>query len=227
VQVLLLEPDLWRYLGISQILATQSDITFLGDPDYRRILALKSPPAQLKPDVVIVSYSLTLDYQLTLLERLHQLFPEAQLLVDGYDESLEQMASVLRAGAKGYFQLASEPQKLLKALSIVQKGHIWAPREVVGLLIEESAEGSHHRERLQVVTPHELSILRLLQQGLPNKEIARALGIAEVTVKTHLTKLYRRFGVHTRLELLTYAMRHHILSDDHVRAPLTGPTRDM
>ena len=222
MQVLLLEPDNWRYLGISRVLEKQPELTFLGDPDYRKILTFPSPPSHLKPHVVIVSHSLTFDYKLEVLAHLQKTFPDAQLLVDGYDETLEGIADVLRAGAKGYFQLSTDPANLVKALGIVRNGHIWAPRAVVSLLIEEGLSRPGTPLDGQVTT-QELAILELLQRGSQNKEIAKKLGIVEVTVKTHLTRLYRRFGVHTRLELLTYALTHHILSGTHRRAPREIP----
>jgi DNA-binding NarL/FixJ family response regulator len=212
VRVLLLEPDFWRFLGISQILTSQPGIMLLGEQDHTKIVGLRRAPPDLTPDVVLISHSLTLDYQLSILEHLHQLFPHAHLLVNGYDDTLDAIADVLRAGATGYFVLTSEPPKLLKALAIVDQGHIWAPREAVALM----ATQEHSQE---VITAREISILKLLQDGCTNKEIALALGIAEVTIKSHLTKLYRKFNVRTRLELLAYALHHHLLNADIERTP--------
>ncbi len=220
MRVLLLEPDYWRYLGILQILKSDSSITLLGEIDHKKLLAMRSAPSELHPNIIIISHSLTLDYQLSILQHLHNLFPEAQLLVEGYDETLDAIADVLRAGAKGYFQLSSEPRNLLKALEIVKQGRVWAPREAMALLVGRFSEASAEPGTASasgLITPSEVSILQLLQKGLSNKEIAQALGVAEVTVKTHLTKLYRKFGVHTRLELLAYAINHHLIAGSYGR----------
>jgi DNA-binding CsgD family transcriptional regulator len=64
---------------------------------------------------------------------------------------------------------------------------------------------------LDVLSPAEAAVLSLLEKGLSNKDIAGRLNIAPVTVKSHLTKLYRRFGVKTRLELLAYAVTNGLL----------------
>jgi DNA-binding NarL/FixJ family response regulator len=223
VRVLLLEPDYWRYLGIFQILKTDPSISLLGEKDHHKILAMRSAPAELNPDVVIVSHSLTLDYQVTILHHLHTLFPDAQLLVEGYDEALDVIASVLRAGAKGYFQLSSEPSKLLQALGIVEKGHIWAPREALILLVNQPPkESTNSSTAADLLTPAEVSILKLLHQGFGNKDIAQSLGVAEVTIKAHLTKLYKKFGVRTRLELLAYAMTHRLIAGAGAQPPPRG-----
>jgi DNA-binding NarL/FixJ family response regulator len=229
VKVLVLEPDYWRYLGIVQILNSDPAITLLGDRHHQQILAMRSASPELNPDVVIVSHSLTLDYQLSILQHLHHLFPTAELLVEGYDPTLDAIAHVLRAGARGYFQLSSEPSKLLDALATVDNGHIWAPRDAVALmayqLTDESAAPLATPSEL--MSPNEISILKLLQEGSTNKDIARSLGVAEVTIKSHLTKLYRKFGVRSRLELLAYAMTHHLIAEkNQVRKRSREPHRE-
>jgi len=205
VQVLLLEPDRWRYLGLAQVLKSEGGIRFLGVEDHHKILTLIDSPPGPTPDVVIVSHSMLLELRLISLDRLQKLFPSSNFLIYGYELGFDRIAEFLRAGAKGYFLLSSEPSNLIKALSVVARGEIWAPRDAVALV----ARGAP----AEPMTAVEIAILNLLEDGLSNKEIAQRLGIAAVTVKSHLTKLYRRFRVRTRLELLAYAMTHHLLGD--------------
>jgi DNA-binding NarL/FixJ family response regulator len=205
VQVLLLEPDWWRYLGLSQVLKSEAGIRLLGIDDHHKIVTLIDPPPDLKPDVLIVSHSLLLELRLITLDRLRKLFPNSNLLIYGYESGLDRIAEFLRAGAKGYFLLSSEPSNLIKALSVVARGEIWAPRDAVALV--------NRIAPAEPMTAFEIAILNFLEDGLSNKEIAQRLGIAAVTVKSHLTKLYRRFSVRTRLELLAYAMNHHLIGD--------------
>jgi len=205
VQVLLLEPDWWRYLGLSQVLKSEAGIRLLGIDDHHKIVTLIDPPPDLKPDVLIVSHSLLLELRLITLDRLRKLFPNSNLLIYGYESGLDRIAEFLRAGAKGYFLLSSEPSNLIKALSVVARGQIWAPRDAVALV--------NRIAPAEPMTAVESAILNFLEDGLSNKEIAQRLGIAAVTVKSHLTKLYRRFSVRTRLELLAYAMNHHLIGD--------------
>lgn len=227
MKVLVLEPDYWRSLGILQVLRTEDSITVLAERDHRKVLAMRSAPAGLDPHVVIVSHSLTFDYQLSVLHHLQQIFPSARILVEGYDDTLDAVANVLRAGAKGYFQLSGDPSKLLLALAVVEQGRIWAPREAMALLISQFADDGAVQPAASasaLLTTYEAGILKLLQRGLSNKEIAESLGVAEVTIKAHLTKLYRKFGVRTRLELLAYAMNHHLIARRAMR-PTSGSHR--
>src|SRR6266511_4667375 len=169
VKVLLLEPDHWRSLGILQILKADVSIVVFGEGDPKKILSMRSAPPALNPDIVVISHSLTFDYQLAVLQHIHHLFPQAQILVAGYDESLDAVADVLRAGAKGYFHLSSEPAKLLQALAVVSKGRIWAPREAVALLMNAISGESTDRPTAsasELIPAHDVAILKLLQQGL-------------------------------------------------------------
>ena len=208
MQVLLLEPDRWRYLGLLQVLQSDPDLRILGTEDSIRVLALKESPRDLKPDVVIISHSLLIDFGLATLDHIRGLFPRSNLLVDGYERMADSIADILRAGAKGYFLLTSQPTKLLEALSVVNDGHIWAPRDAVALMADAVT-----RPAADLMSPTEAAILKALEDGLGNKEIANRLDMAPVTIKAHLTKLYRRLGVKTRLELLAYAVAHRLIRD--------------
>ncbi len=207
--VLLLEPDLWRYLGISHVLSAEPEIQLLGEKDYNKILGPRRPPKDLKPDVAMLSHTLLIDFKLPLLVKIKEIFPQANILVFGYEANVSRIAKILAAGAKGYFLLSLGPEDLVEALRLVGRGLMWAPGEALALMVDElkkqKGKGlTASTERL--VTPYEITILKMLKQGMSNKEIAGKLGVAEVTVKAHLAKLYRRFNVHTRLQLLSYAI---------------------
>lgn len=228
MKVLVLEPDYWRSLGILQVLRADDSITILSERDHKKVLSMRNVPSDVDPQVIIVSHSLTFDYQLSVLRHLQTMFPKAHILVEGYDDSLDAVANVLRAGAKGYFQLSGDPSKLLQALAVVEQGRIWAPREAMALLINQFSDdggGQPLASASGLITAHEVGILKLLQRGLSNKEIAESLGVAEVTIKAHLTKLYRKFGVRTRLELLAYAMTHHLIARKAMRPTPSNPHR--
>lgn len=215
IVVLVLEPDLWRHLGFVHVLKDEPQIRLLQGVDYNRILALRSIPADLDPAVVMLSHTLLGDFKLSLLSKIQDLFPRASILVHGYEANIDKVAEILIAGAKGYFLLSAQPEDLLESLKFVSKGLIWGPPEAIarslGRLISlKDIKPVATREDL--ISPRERTLLNLLAKGLSNKEIANKVGVAEVTVKFHLAKLYKRFKVQTRLQLLTYAIEHDLIS---------------
>ena len=215
VVILVLEPEPWRYLGFVHVLKSQPQFKVLEGVDYDRIIALESIPADLDPTVVMLSHTLIADFSLSLLSKIKRSFPRANILVHGHDANIDKVAEILIAGAKGYFLLSGQPETLLESLKFVSKGLIWGPPEAIarslGRLINLK-DIKPVATRADLISPRERTLVNLLAKGLSNKEIANKLGVAEVTVKFHLAKLYKRFKVQTRLQLLTYAIEHGLIS---------------
>lgn len=214
VVVLLLEPDRWRHIGFAHVLKSEPQIKLI-EVDYNRILALRTIPADLHPTVVMLSHALLVEFKVSLISKIKDLFSGANVLVHGYEANIDKIAEILMAGAKGYFLLSGRPENLLESLKFVSKGLIWGPPEAIARSLGRLISLKDVRPlaaRADVMSPRERSLVNLLAEGLTNKEIANKVGVAEVTVKFHLAKLYKRFKVQTRLQLLTYALDHGLIS---------------
>ena len=123
---------------------------------------------------------------------------------------------MLAVGARGYFLMSSPANYLYKAFEVIREGRIWAPREAVALL----ANGSKAEETSEpAVAFDERSVLHLLYEGLSNKEIANRFGLAEVTIKARMSRLYRKYGVKTRVQLLAAAVKRGLVNPDSDGGP--------
>ena len=112
---------------------------------------------------------------------------------------------VLKAGASGFCPRDTPAALLRKAVQLVDAGEIWVGRRVMLRLIEELAS-LHARARHGLgaggqLTDRETAIARLVARGAGNKEIAHVLSISVKTVKTHLTNIFKKLGVSSRLQL--------------------------
>ena len=116
----------------------------------------------------------------------------------------------LKAGAAG-FCLRDTPAELLRrAVQLVEAGEIWVSRRVMVRLIEELALRAAVTPALaggEQLTPRERELVRLVADGASNKEIARRCAISIKTVKTHLTSIFKKLGLTTRLELAVAVRR--------------------
>ncbi|MGH7829920.1 MAG: response regulator transcription factor [Candidatus Binatia bacterium] len=216
IEVLLLEPDLWRYLGVVHVLQGEPTIKLLGEEDYNKILALKSPPKNLKPDILMLSHILLVDFGLRLLTTLKEPFPQVKILVHGYEAKIDRITEVIAAGARGYFLLSSLPSELRQAIDFLSKGLMWGPTETFASMAEQRTGQKANKLQVgieELVTPQEKALLEMLAQGMANKDIASKLGVADVTIKSYLGKLYKRFGVENRQQLLSYALSHNLISN--------------
>jgi two-component system response regulator DevR len=203
--VLLLEPDAWRFRGMSVVLEDVGDIRVVGERDYGRVLVANVAPSDVLPDVVVLAHRLIVEYGWPLIARVKELFRGVPVLVHGDEDSVELSAEIFAAGASGYFNMSAPPGGLPRAVTIVARGKMWGPREAIALMAHRLLERPEPART--DIESADLLLLRHLHEGLSNKEIAGRLHVAEVTVKVRLGRLYRKFGVNTRLQLLTTAIR--------------------
>ena len=199
--VLLLESEAWRFIGISTFLRSRG-FEVIGPTDCNATLDL--PDAQ--PDVVMLAHTFLHACGQEIVDRIARTYPNTVILAHGDDERVDTMASLITLGIRGYFLLSAPREQLLEAIAVVRSGGIWAPRTALALLAQRR-DTSPQRTN----DPGEQLILQMLRDGLSNKEMAARLGLAEVTVKSRLTRLYRHYGVRTRLQLLTSAMRQNTI----------------
>jgi DNA-binding NarL/FixJ family response regulator len=119
----------------------------------------------------------------------------------------ERIVAALDAGAVGYLLKDADPEDILEGIRAVSRGesplHPRAARELL-----TSRRSATATERDPQLTGREVEVLRLVRQGLANKQIARRLGISERTVKAHLTSVFQRLEVNDRTQAALWAERH-------------------
>ena len=120
------------------------------------------------------------------------------------------VSEIMQAGAKGIVLKESSPEDLIDCVRRVHRGHVWIDR---GLLARTFDRGGKNGEAGETVslTPREREIIRMVSQGLRNREIGQRLFISEGTVKIHLHNVYDKLGLDGRLELLLYAQENALI----------------
>lgn len=115
----------------------------------------------------------------------------------------------LQRGANGILSYQNASEKLLECLDAVRAGERWVEQSLVSSVFSTgmSRQGDC-TAALAMITPKEFQVIRGLQQGLRNKEIAAQMGISENTVKTHLNSIYQKLNVSSRAQLILYAQKY-------------------
>jgi two-component system nitrate/nitrite response regulator NarL len=120
----------------------------------------------------------------------------------------DEFLAATRVGARGYLSSGIDPSRLPHVIRGLMRGEVAVPRLLVRCLIEELRGRDRrlhldlHEHRRVVLTGREWEVVQALRQGMSTKEIARMLGISEVTVRRHTSAVHQKLGVHSRAELL-------------------------
>ncbi len=155
---------------------------------------------ELRPRILLVESTDSAE-DIAVVYQLGRLFPEAKVVLLTEGESDGFILRAIEAGAHGCVSKDSDPQVLLKALNLVERGRFWVSREVADLIAVKwvKSQGPEPNDTDEL-TPREWEILAMLARGQVNKEIASRLAISPYTVKAHLAAIYRKLRVATRLE---------------------------
>jgi DNA-binding NarL/FixJ family response regulator len=130
--------------------------------------------------------------------------PEVKVVVLTSFSDRDRVADALSAGAVGYQLKDCEPAELLSAVRAAAAGHAPLDPRVAGMLLP----GRSTRRPQDAMTPREVEVLRLVSKGLANKQVGRALGISERTVKAHLGRVFQHIGVGDRTSAALWARDH-------------------
>jgi DNA-binding NarL/FixJ family response regulator len=132
--------------------------------------------------------------------------PESRVVVLTSFSDRERILDALDAGAVGYLLKDAEPGELLRGIEAAARGESPLAPKAAKAVLTARAESRPAAE----LTAREQEVLGLLGQGLANKQIARRLGIAEKTVKAHLTSVFQSIGVTDRTQAALWARSHGI-----------------
>jgi DNA-binding NarL/FixJ family response regulator len=131
--------------------------------------------------------------------RVSQDFPHVPVAVISASDSVEVVSKVMSLGAKAFIPKATPTQNIADALKQIMDGNNWLP-EGMQTSIEHDAPVINIAKLVGELTPKQFQVLKLLQNGLLNKQIAFDLNITEATVKAHISAVFRKLNVNTRTQ---------------------------
>jgi DNA-binding NarL/FixJ family response regulator len=159
-----------------------------------------------RPDLVVIDEQSLGEESVTALSNIHHASPCTRMLIIGDTVDAVGRWEVLQLGVAGHLRRAGSCGQIARAIAAVRRGEYWLSRSQSSQLLTRLAadEIRQHGEvpDLSVLTPQENRVLQQCLVGQSNKEIARALGITEQTVKIHLQHIFQKLGVRRRADLL-------------------------
>ncbi len=198
--------------GLRRLLESESDMKVVGEAcDGLEAVKLAT---DIKPDILLLDLAMPRHTGLDALRDLsatgRAAGPVRIILLTAAVEK-KQIVEALQLGARGVVMKDSATELLLKAIHAVMAGEYWVGRESVSNLVQYlrnlmQTTNEESKQKKFGLTPRELEIVSAIVAGYANREVAEYFKISEDTVKHHLSNIFDKLGVSTRLELALFAV---------------------
>lgn len=198
-------------IGVRNILAASPEFEVVhessdGEATVRAVRALH-------PDLLLLDISMPKMSGIEVLRALRSVPSKTRTLILAATVDRRQTVEALQLGARGILLKDVVAERLASACRAVMDGRYWLGDQTVTDIVQAMADpdGLHLPDPGgAALTPRQLQIVRAVVEGRANKDIAEKLGISEETVKRHLTIIFDKTGMSSRLELAMYAVKHGI-----------------
>jgi DNA-binding NarL/FixJ family response regulator len=159
-----------------------------------------------RPDVILMDLVMPRLDGVGAMRELRRRMPECRVIVLTSYAQDDRLLPAIQAGAAGYLLKDAEPREIARAVRAAHAGEALLAPAIAARLVAAIAQPAGARPT-QRLTPREREVLALIGRGLPNKRIARELGVSEKTVKTHVGHVLAKLGVTDRTQAALHAVR--------------------
>lgn len=200
--------------GLRTFLDLQGEVEVVGEAaDGEQAVA---EAERLRPDVVLMDLVMPRLDGIGAIRRIRELAPDTRVLVLTSFLDDDKLMPAVRAGAAGYLLKDVQPQELLAAIRTVHGGEALLSPAVTTRLMEGLAQQGEGQTLPpgEGLTPREREVLVLVARGYANKRIALELGVAEKTVKTHVSNILAKLGLSDRTQAALFAVREGLVQPE-------------
>ena len=195
--------------GLRTLLSAYDDLCLVGEArDGEEAIRLAGAA---EPDVIIMDLNMPRKDGILATKEILQTRPGARVLILTNTASDEQVVEAVRAGARGFLLKDAETEQLIDSIRSVHRGGRVLDPMVAETLMRGVERGSTPKSLAEPLTPRELEILRLVAEGLSNREIAAQLHLAPPTVTTHVRNILGKLHLANRTQAAIYARQHGLL----------------
>jgi two-component system response regulator NreC len=194
--------------GLRMLLDNEADLTIVGEAGTgQEALQLVE---QLQPDLVLMDIGLPDLSGIDVAQQIKQRWPTIAIVALTIHEDEEYFFKMLQAGVNGYVPKRAAPEELLTAVRTANEGGVYLYPSLAKLLVKDYLAGERP-DQLDGLTEREQEILAHLAEGASNEAIAETLNISQKTVSRHRENIMRKLNLHSRADLVKYAIRKGII----------------
>jgi DNA-binding NarL/FixJ family response regulator len=212
IRVLVVDDQELFRRGLTMLLSVESDITIVGEAgDGATAAALAAASA---PDIVLMDVRMPKLSGIEAITAVRNAAPAARIVMLTVSDEEADLYEAIKGGASGYLLKDASTDEVAQAVRVVADGQsLISPSMAMKLLDEfkQMSRGDRSQPATPRLTERELEVLRLVAQGLNNREIAKQLFISENTVKNHVRNILEKLQLHSRMEAVMYAVREKLL----------------
>ncbi len=207
IRVLLADDHAILREGIRALLSLSKDIEVVGEAGDGQ--AAIDRVGELSPDVVLMDIAMPGLDGLEATRRIKERFEGVKVLILTQHENREYVFPILKAGADGYVLKKAAGTELISAIRAVYGGGTFLYPSVAKTVVEDylRPDGTVSDRRHPRLTDREIEVLKLVAEGKSNQEIADLLCLSAKTVNGHRTNIMEKLDLHSRTELVKYAIR--------------------
>lgn len=214
IRVLIADDHTLVRQGIRMLLEAEPDLQVVGEAsDGVQVLALAD---ELKPDLVVMDVAMPNMDGLEATRAIKQAHPNIQVLGLTMHEGEDYFFKILAAGASGYVLKRAAASDLINAVRAVAAGDVFlypavAKKLVADYLNRVESDETSVRATYDGLTSREREVLKLVAEGLSNREISERLTVSLSTVQTHYAHIVEKLGLQNRTALVKYAIRRGLI----------------
>jgi two-component system response regulator NreC len=212
IRVLLVDDHAVVRVGLRMLLESEEEFEICGEASSgKEAIALVN---QLKPDVILMDIGLPDMSGIEATRSIKVSNPETAIVALTIHEDEEYFFKMLEAGANGYVPKKAAPDELLTAIRAAYAGEVYLYPSLAKLLVKDylgQQSASKEARPESDLTAREQEVLTLLAEGANNNEIAELLSISPKTVARHRENIMTKLNLHSRTELVKYAIRKGII----------------
>ena len=208
IRLLLIEDNSLLHDGIVSMLKNQDDIKIVVAPKKNENLLIKI--GRLKPNIILLDLGLRNRNSLNIVEIVKKDFPDAKVIVMDLAPVPGDVDLFVKAGASGFILKDATPDDFIATIRAVAEGANVIPpnltQSLFSQIVENAVNGNGIKHEGAVrMTKREREVIKLIGDGINNKEIGKQLRISNFTVKSHIHNIMEKLALHKRMEVADYS----------------------
>jgi two-component system response regulator NreC len=209
IRLLLVDDHAVVRSGLKMLLGAESDVEVVGEASTAAGAIEKAD--EVRPDLILMDIGLPDLSGIEATREIKKRMPKVAIVALTIHEDEEYFFKMLEAGASAYVPKRAAPEELLTAIRAAAAGEVYLYPSLAKLLVQDYLNQDHPIDEKGELTEREREVLTYLAEGTSNEEIAVSLVISPKTVERHRENIMRKLHLHSRSELVRYAIRKGII----------------